>query len=50
MSLSVYANMNDQIRMCGKGVGLVLFPSDSIEFQSNDFDEITYIKPLNGVE
>ena len=36
--------------MCGKGVGLGLFPSDSLQSQSNEFDEIAQIKPLYGVE
>ena len=31
--------------MCGKGVGLGLFPSDSLESQKYDFDEIVHIKP-----
>ena len=37
--------------MCGgKGVGLGLFPFDSLESQSCDSDEIAHIKPLYGVE
>ena len=37
-------------RLCCKGVGLGPFPSDSLEPQSCDFDEIAHIKPLCGVE
>ena len=36
--------------MCGKGVSLGLSPSDALEFQSYDFDEIAHIKSLYGVE
>ena len=36
--------------MCGKRVGLGLFPSESLEWQSYHFDEITHIKPLYVVE
>ena len=36
--------------MCEKGVGLGLFPSDSLESQSYDFDENVHIKPLHSVE
>ena len=36
--------------MCGKGVGLGLFPYDSLESQSYEFDEIAHIKPLYDVE
>ena len=36
--------------MCGKVVGLGLFPSDSLENQSLDFDEIAHSRPLYGVE
>ena len=36
--------------MSGKGVGLGLFSSDSLESESYDFDEIAHIKPLYGVE
>ena len=36
--------------MCGKGVGLGLLPSDSLESQSYDFDEIAHIKPFYCVE
>ena len=32
--------------MCDKGVGLELFPSDSLESLSYDFDEITHMKPF----
>ena len=38
--------ISNQSRMCGKGVGLGLFPSDSLESQSYDFDEIAHIRPL----
>ena len=40
----------NQSRMCGKRVRLGPFPSDSLESQSYDFDEIAYTKPLYGVE
>ena len=33
----------NQSRMCGKGVGLGLFPSDSLKPQSYDFDKIAQI-------
>ena len=36
--------------MCGKGVGSGLFPSDSLESQSFDFDKIAHIGPYCGVE
>ena len=36
--------------MCGKGVGLGFFPSDSLGFQSYEFDEIAHMKPLHGAE
>ena len=32
-------------RICGKGVGLGLFPSDSLESQSHEFIEIVHIGP-----
>ena len=35
----------NQSCMCSEGVGLGLFPSDSLESQSDDFDEIAHIKP-----
>ena len=34
----------NQSRMCGKEDGLGLFPSDSLESQSHDFDETAHIK------
>ena len=36
--------------MCGKGVGLGLFHSDSLESQSYGFDKITHVGPKNGIE
>ena len=36
--------------MCGKGVGLGLFPSDSFKSQSCRFDEIAHLKPLYDIE
>ena len=36
--------------MCGQGVGLGLFPSDSLESQSYDFHIIAQTNPLFGVE
>ena len=40
----------NQSRMCGKGVGLDLFHSDSIESQSYNFDALADIGPKYGVE
>ena len=37
--------MLNESRICGKGVGLDLFPSDSFESESNTFDEIAHIGP-----
>ena len=48
--LRVTENEQKQSRMCGKGVGSGLFPSDSLQSQSYDFDEIAHIKPIYGVE
>ena len=42
--------MNDQSRICGKGVGLGLFPSDSLESQSYEFIEVAHIGTYYGVE
>ena len=36
----------NQSRICGKGVGLDLFPSDSLEPQPYDFDAIAHIGPI----
>ena len=36
--------------MCGKEVGLGLFPFDSLESQSYDFGEIARIKLVYGAE
>ena len=35
----------NQSRMFDKGVGLGLFPSDSLEYQSHDFDKVAHMKP-----
>ena len=35
-----------QSRVCGKGVDLGLFPSDSLEFQSYNFDALAHIELL----
>ena len=35
--------------MCVKGVGLGLFPSDSLESQSYEFDSIAHIGPQYDV-
>ena len=48
-SFHICPNMNKR-RMCGKGVGLGPFPSDSLESQSYNFDEFADIKPLYGVK
>ena len=43
--------MNEnQSRMCGNGVGLGLFPSDSLKSQSYYFDGIEHDKLLYGVD
>ena len=42
--------MKNQSRMCGEGIGLDLFPSDSLYSQSYDFDKSAQIKPKYGVE
>ena len=42
--------MLNQSRICGKGVGLGLFPSDSLQSQSYEFIEIAHIGPYYGVE
>ena len=39
-----------QSRMCGKGVGLGLFPSDSFQSQSYEFIENAHIGPYYGVK
>ena len=40
----------NQSRICGKGVGLGLFPTDSLQSQSYEFIEIAHIEPYYGVE
>ena len=40
----------NQSRICGKGVGLGLFPSESLQSQPYEFDEIAHIGPCYGVE
>ena len=40
----------NQSPICGKGVGLGLFPSDSLQSQSYEFIEIAHIGPYYGVE
>ena len=40
----------NQSRICGKGVGLGLFPSDSLQSQSYEFIEFAHIGPYYGVE
>ena len=39
-----------QSGICSKGVGLGLFPSDSLQSQSYEFIEIAHIGPYYGVE
>ena len=46
----IIRHVRNQSRICGKGVGLSLFPSDSLESQSNEFFEIAHIGPYYGVE
>ena len=41
--------MKNQSRICGKGVGLDLFPSDSLESQPYEIIEIAHIGPYYGV-
>ena len=48
--LWVTENEQNQSRMCGRGVGSGLSPSDSLESQSYDFDEIAHIRPIYGVQ
>ena len=36
--------------MCGKGVGLSISPSDSLQSQLHDFNEIAHIKPVYDVK
>ena len=43
-------DFKNQRRICGKGVGLGLFPSDSLQSQSYEFIEIAHIGPYYGVE
>ena len=38
-----------QSRICGKGVGLGVIPSDSLESQSYEFIETAHIEPYYGV-
>ena len=40
----------NQSRICGKGIGLGLFPSDSLQSQSYQFIGIAHIGPYNSVE
>ena len=42
--------INNQSRICGKGVGLGLFPSDSLKSQSFEFIEVAHIGPYYGVK
>ena len=42
--------IHNQGRICGKGVDLGLFPSNSFESQSYEFIEIAHIGPYYGVE
>ena len=49
-TFSPAGNSKNQIRICGKGVGLGLFPSDSLQSQSYEFIEISHIGPYYGVE
>ena len=37
--------LKNQSRMCGKGVGSSLFPSDSLESHSYEFDALAHIGP-----
>ena len=45
-----YRYIQNQSRICGKGVGLGLFPSDSLQSQSYQFIGIAHIGPYYGVE
>ena len=42
--------MHCQSRICGKGIGLGLFPPESLQSQSYEFIEIAHIGPYYGVE
>ena len=43
--LTLKNQLQNQNRMCGKGVGLGLFPSDSLESQSYDSDKLHMLSP-----
>ena len=43
-------SFENQSGICGKGVGLGLFPSDSLESQSFELIEIAHTAPYYGVE
>ena len=47
---SLFCEINNQSRICGKGVGLGLFPSDSLQSQSYQFIGIAHIGPYYGAE
>ena len=49
MKVSV-TTLENQSRICGKGVGLGFFPSDSLETQSYEFIETAHIGPYYGVK
>ena len=40
-----YVSRLNQTRICGKGVGLGLFPSDSLQSEPYEIDEITHKGP-----
>ena len=50
LSTSLMPPFVSQSRICGKGVGLGLFPSVSLESQSYEIDEISHITLLYDVE
>ena len=47
---NIYEKKTNQSRICGKGVGLCLFPSDSLQSQSYEFIGSAHIGPYYGVE
>ena len=48
--LAGFMSSLNQSRTCGKGVGLGLFPSDSLQSQSYESIEIARMGPYYGVE
>ena len=47
---AVFHEISNQSHICGEGVGLGLFPSNSFESQPYNFEERAHIKTLYGIE